>query len=360
MKKEIFKFFILLMVAIGAHPASTAVYQWSTTAASNGTADPTINFAEGQAPSSVNDSARALMAAVAFWRKDTSGSNLQTSGTSSAYTITSNEGFSSTTAMIGAVLNFYPHVSNAAGASLNVDGLGAFALRIDSANPLPAGAFRPFGHYTATFSLSLGAWIVENYYDNSFTIPLGAYLYTSVSSAPNANFVAADGSCISRTTYAAYFSAVGTAYGACDGVSTFGVPDMRGRVAAMLDGGAGRLTSAANGCGVSFNSLGVSCGSESQTLTLAQSPTGITSAVSVTTGTNNVGTIPISSGAVSSLQTQGAATTNITPNNSGGSWSGSTSLAGVGSGSATSNNTSGTAHPIVQPTYGINVYVRVI
>jgi hypothetical protein len=34
-------------------------YLWSRTPASNATADPTINYAEGQAPSSLNDSARA-------------------------------------------------------------------------------------------------------------------------------------------------------------------------------------------------------------------------------------------------------------------------------------------------------------
>lgn len=44
-----------------------ALYQWSTTAASNATADPSINWQEGQAPSTVNDSARAMMAAVATW-----------------------------------------------------------------------------------------------------------------------------------------------------------------------------------------------------------------------------------------------------------------------------------------------------
>ena len=40
------------------------LYKWSQTAASNATADPdpSINWQEGQAPSSVNDSARAMMA----------------------------------------------------------------------------------------------------------------------------------------------------------------------------------------------------------------------------------------------------------------------------------------------------------
>jgi hypothetical protein len=44
-----------------------ALWQWSTTAANNATADPSINWQEGQAPSTVNDSARAMMAAVATW-----------------------------------------------------------------------------------------------------------------------------------------------------------------------------------------------------------------------------------------------------------------------------------------------------
>jgi hypothetical protein len=42
-----------------------ALWQWSTTAANNATADPSINWQEGQAPSTVNDSARAMMAVLA-------------------------------------------------------------------------------------------------------------------------------------------------------------------------------------------------------------------------------------------------------------------------------------------------------
>ncbi|WP_080426446.1 tail fiber domain-containing protein [Burkholderia ubonensis] len=44
-----------------------ALWQWSITAANNATADPSINWQEGQAPSTVNDSARAMMAAIATW-----------------------------------------------------------------------------------------------------------------------------------------------------------------------------------------------------------------------------------------------------------------------------------------------------
>ena len=69
-----------------------AFWKWSRTASSNATADSTINWAEGMAPSAVNDSARAMMARLAEWRDDVSGT-ITTGGTSTAYTVTSNQGF---------------------------------------------------------------------------------------------------------------------------------------------------------------------------------------------------------------------------------------------------------------------------
>jgi hypothetical protein len=45
-----------------------AFKDWSQTAANNATADATISWSEGQAPSTVNDSGRAMMSALAVWR----------------------------------------------------------------------------------------------------------------------------------------------------------------------------------------------------------------------------------------------------------------------------------------------------
>jgi hypothetical protein len=59
------------------------VYTWSKTATANASADSTVNYAEGQAPSSLNDS-RATMASVAKYRDDISGA-IVTTGTSAAY-----------------------------------------------------------------------------------------------------------------------------------------------------------------------------------------------------------------------------------------------------------------------------------
>jgi microcystin-dependent protein len=56
-----------------------------------------------------------------------------------------------------------------------------------------------------------------------------------------------NGQNVSRATYAALFAAIGVLHGAGDGTSTFTLPDMRGRVVAGVDGGAGRLTGAQTG-----------------------------------------------------------------------------------------------------------------
>jgi microcystin-dependent protein len=45
-----------------------------------------------------------------------------------------------------------------------------------------------------------------------------------------------NGSAVSRTTYASLFDAIGTAYGAGDGSTTFNLPDLRGRVPVGVDG----------------------------------------------------------------------------------------------------------------------------
>jgi microcystin-dependent protein len=48
-----------------------------------------------------------------------------------------------------------------------------------------------------------------------------------------------DGSQRSRTTYTSLFAAVGSNFGAGDGITTFHLPDFRGRFLRGVDGGAG-------------------------------------------------------------------------------------------------------------------------
>jgi hypothetical protein len=117
---------------------ATGVASWSKTAASNATADSNVNWAEGQAPSSVNNSARAEMASVAMWRDDISGT-LTTGGTSTAYTLTTNQSFASSSAMDGAMIAFKPHATNGADPTLAVDGLTARQIVTTSGVNVGAG-----------------------------------------------------------------------------------------------------------------------------------------------------------------------------------------------------------------------------
>src|SRR5436853_592628 len=101
-------------------------WTWSTTAASNASADATINWAEGQAPSSVNDSARAMMTALAKFRDDLAGLTA-TGGSGAAYTLASSQGFTALTS--ACVTGFRVHATNTGTCTINVDGLGAKPLR---------------------------------------------------------------------------------------------------------------------------------------------------------------------------------------------------------------------------------------
>jgi microcystin-dependent protein len=68
------------------------------------------------------------------------------------------------------------------------------------------------------------------------TMPAGTIILFAGSSPP-AGYLACDGSAVSRTTYANLFAAIGTAWGAGDGSTTFNVPDLRGRSAVGVSPG---------------------------------------------------------------------------------------------------------------------------
>ncbi len=133
------------------------VFKWSTTAASNDDIDATINWQEGQSPASVNNSARAMMAAIAKWRADMLGTTT-TGGTSTAYTATSSQGFTSLTS--GVSITLFMHTTNGASPTLNVDGLGAKTIRAAGGTTVGAGKLRTATLYTFVYFSYDDAWIV--------------------------------------------------------------------------------------------------------------------------------------------------------------------------------------------------------
>lgn len=136
---------------------------WSKTAADNDDADATVNWLEGQLPSTVNNSARAMMASWASWRDDNNGT-LSTAGSSNTYTIAAPN--VSYTLINGLTISARANHSNTGAATLNVNSLGAKAIRGPGDVALTANQIISGSHYVFQYNSSAngaaGAWMVLN------------------------------------------------------------------------------------------------------------------------------------------------------------------------------------------------------
>ena len=206
------------------------------------------------------------MAVQAKWRDDISGA-IVTGGSSTAYTVATYTVFDSLAHMNGQVVAFSPHATNGATVTLNVDGLGAKPLRSSPGVELLAGTIIQ-GTYTCIYNSSDAAFYLSGFYGNAYNVPLMGGMDYWDTIAPNSSFIFPAGQAISRTTYATVFARWGTTYGVGDGSTTFNVPDKTGRVSAMKEASATRLTSTY--FGGNSTTLGAVGGSESHTLTTAQ------------------------------------------------------------------------------------------
>jgi len=92
---------------------------------------------------------------------------------------------------------------------------------------LPMGGFKHTGVANASANDQYAA------YGQTLTllgqyVPSGAILMYGAAAAPT-GWLLCDGTAVSRTTYAALFTAISTTYGAGDGSTTFNLPDLRQR-----------------------------------------------------------------------------------------------------------------------------------
>jgi hypothetical protein len=142
-----------------------SIYDWSTTAGTNASADGDINWSENQLPSTVNDSARVMMKRVAEYVKDNGA--LSFTGTDTI-TVTANSAFTSLAtgrALVARIANDNTSTT----VTLNVNGLGAKRVKVmttagesdPEAGSLQAGAFGHFV-YDAAANGASGAWILLN------------------------------------------------------------------------------------------------------------------------------------------------------------------------------------------------------
>ena len=233
----------------------------------------TGRFPENMQFRNVNDGGRALEGLLARWFKDTNCS-LAASGINNAYAVTANRVLSAYSDSL--IVGFTPNHTNTGAATLNVSGLGAKTI------------VRPNGDTVLAGDIVNGSKVQVIYVQSPVDkfllltmpavagltgIPVGAILAWPASSVPT-GWLECYGQAVSRTTYAALFAAIGTAYGVGDGATTFNLPDMRGRTVAGEDdmGGssANRLTGLGNG--VDGDTLGATGGLESTTIAQANIP----------------------------------------------------------------------------------------
>jgi microcystin-dependent protein len=329
-------------------------YKWSQDPATNAAVDSSINYQEGQAPASLNDSARAAMAALAKWRDDVGGA-IVTTGTSTAYAVASYEVFNSLANMSGKLIAFTPHATNGGTTTLNVDGLGAKALRSAPNVELPSGVLVAGSPYIALYSNADNAFYLHGFYTSPALVPIGTVLPYAGATAPNSNFALCYGQAVSRATYATLYGLTSTIFGSGDGSTTFNLPDLRGRVVAGADamGGAaaGRLTDAVAG----IDSLGDAGGAQTRTLVTANlppyTPTVASASVSVTSTASTF---------------QNNSLGNVSSNFGGGATDvpryNPSAIVSTGSASITMNAQGGTSTPVVtvQPTLIMSYIVRTI
>jgi microcystin-dependent protein len=125
--------------------------------------------------------------------------------------------------------------------------------------------------------------------------PAGTVVDYAGSAAPT-GWLICDGSVVSRATYPQLFTNIGTTYGAGDGVSTFGIPDYRGKTLV------GKHSSG------TFQTLGATGGEETHVLTTAElaahahsASSSIETAEHTHSGTTASSTLPVGQSTITTL-----------------------------------------------------------
>ncbi|TFG97656.1 MAG: hypothetical protein E4H13_10740, partial [Calditrichales bacterium] len=94
-----------------------------------------------------------------------------------------------------------------------------------------------------------------------FMMPVGSVIPFAGDTVFTAGWLVCDGSAISRNAYADLFKVIGITYGGGNGVSTFNLTNLQGRIPVGYDGGQAE-----------FDSLGSKSGEKAHTLTAAEMP----------------------------------------------------------------------------------------
>jgi len=134
-----------------------SVGDWSTTAGSNQTADANINWQEGQLPSTVNNSARAMMAALKDFFQNQGGFAVL-GGTGDTFSLTFSQPITTRQPLL---LGFFATRTNTGAVTLQIDSTPAAPLRAVTAVDLVAGQIISGAFYVVSYNSATTEYIIS-------------------------------------------------------------------------------------------------------------------------------------------------------------------------------------------------------
>jgi microcystin-dependent protein len=171
------------------------------------------------------------------WFKHGLTGTTDSSGSTTVYTLTPSPAITAYTQFQKMVVIF--DKTNAGSSTLNISGLGAKTIKkITSVGTIAIVANDIVANTPAYLIYDGTDLILLNPVFNSPDYTIGKVDYFAMSTAPT-GYLKANGAAVSRTTYAALYTAIGTTFGVGDGSTTFNLPDMRGVVPRGWDDGRG-------------------------------------------------------------------------------------------------------------------------
>ena len=221
-----------------------SVYDWSLLAANNANSDSDINWAEGQAPSTVNNSARFMMQRVKELISDL-GAITAVGGSANVLTFAAKSSVSAYSD--GIRLTFRASADNTGAVTLNVNAAGAkpvVKFTVDGETALTSGEIQAGAIYEVIYSTALngaaGGWLILNPTPQPAQQQIApGIMVPHGSDVVPTGWLECNGAAVSRTTYASLFAAISTKWGVGDGSTTFNLPETRGEFLRGWDHGRG-------------------------------------------------------------------------------------------------------------------------
>ncbi|WP_208441737.1 phage tail protein [Bartonella raoultii] len=238
----------------------SSIYDWSLVASENAYADENINWAEGQPPSSVNDSARAMMQRIKEYLLDNGGVidtqfHLDKESNRTAIRLITKSSFEAYEG--GIMVRFRAKEQNSGITNVALNQLlsrPVYTATPDGIAPLKGGEMQKGGLYELVYTCDLAGKNADGWFLTNPTIKLPeipplpplpplpesfapGFIGTFATEKLPSGWLLCDGKEYSRNAYASLFAVLGETWGKGDGQTTFNVPDLRGMFLRGLDSG---------------------------------------------------------------------------------------------------------------------------